>query len=129
MPQAIRVAISINDMVDHVESLCRSHEIALYYLQNRSEKSYALREVSEIFVAPIKSAVSYVVALHEIGHVLGRHQESRRCMVRERWAWDWAKRNALVWTPVMEKHADGSLKWYADGGAAIVDQNWQSPGL
>jgi hypothetical protein len=47
MPQAIRVAISINDMVDHVESLCRSHEIALYYLQNRSEKSYALREVSE----------------------------------------------------------------------------------
>ena len=81
----------------------------------------------EIVVAPIKSIVTYAVALHEIGHTIGRYQESRRCMVRERWAWDWAKHNAIVWTPRMERLAAVSLQWYADGGASIVDRNWQSP--
>ena len=87
--------IPVADMVDHVERLCRSHEpdpIALYY--SRGRKAYALRDPDEIFVAPIKSVITYAVALHEIGHIKGRYQLSWRCIVRERWAWEWAKRNA-----------------------------------
>jgi hypothetical protein len=116
----------VADMVDHVASLCRSHEIAIYWC-SRPEKSYSIRPAGEIFIAPIKSVITYATALHEIGHISGRHQDSHRCMVRERWAWDWAKRNAVVWTPTMARRAAKALQWYADGGAAVVDRNWQPP--
>ena len=120
--------IPIADMVDHVESLCRSHDIGLFWCC-RPDRSYSQRACEEITVAPIKSVVTYAVALHEIGHIRGRHQDSRRCMVRERWAWDWAKRNALIWTPRMARCAAESLRWYADGHAAVVDQNRQPPSI
>src|SRR5262245_51353431 len=69
--------------------------------------------VIEIQLAPIRSAISYAAALHEIGHILGRHQRSKSRMVRERWAWEWARRNALCWTPAMERSARLALAWYA----------------
>jgi hypothetical protein len=50
--------------------------------------------------------------LHEIGHIKGRHQRSPDTLVRERWAWRWAKENALIWTPAMEKNCSVSLAWY-----------------
>ena len=55
----------------------------------------------EVQIPPIRSDVTYAVALHEIGHNLGRHQNSRRSIVREVWAWRWARTNALIWTPRM----------------------------
>jgi hypothetical protein len=107
--------IRIADMVDHVKSLCRSHEIAIRWCQ-RSMQSHALRECDEITIAPIKAVATYAIALHEIGHILGRHQQSNYTMVRERWAWQWAKRNALIWTPRMARCAADALQWYADHG-------------
>jgi hypothetical protein len=70
-------------------------------------------DVFELQLPPVRSAISYATALHEIGHVLGQHQNSRRVMVRERWAWQWARSLALVWTPAMERHATKSLDGYA----------------
>jgi hypothetical protein len=127
-PEGEGEMIPIADMADHVKSLCRSHDIGLFWCR-RSDRSYSLRAHDEITIAPVKSVVTYAVALHEIGHIKGRHQDSRRCIVRERWAWDWAKCNALVWTPRMARCAAESLQWYADGHAAIVDQNWQRPSV
>jgi predicted Zn-dependent protease len=49
------------------------------------------------------------VALHEIGHVLGRHQRSKRSVVRERWAWRWARANALQWDHVQERYSAACL--------------------
>jgi hypothetical protein len=48
-------------------------------------------EIVMIVIPPIRSASSYAIALHEIGHLRGRHQQSRREIVRERWAWAWAR--------------------------------------
>jgi hypothetical protein len=67
----------------------------------------------EVCIPHIKSPIAYATALHEIGHILGRHQQSKDSMVRERWAWQWAKRNALIWTPVMDQHAVTSLGFAA----------------
>ena len=50
--------------------------------------------------------LSYATAMHEIGHILGRYQNSRRVMVRESWAWVWARRNALMWTPATQSCLD-----------------------
>src|SRR6516165_12497804 len=67
----------------------------------------------EIWIRPVRSPRAYAVALHEIGHILGRYQLSRATLVRERHAWDWARRNGLRWTPEMRRHADRCLEHYA----------------
>ena len=68
--------------------------------------------VREIWIRPIRSPRAYATALHEIGHILGRYQMRFSGMVSERWAWQWARRNALQWTPAMEQHAERCLKSY-----------------
>ena len=78
----------------------------------RPSQAYALRDAGVICIAPITSAISYAVALHEIGHIRGRNQQSRSVRVRERWAWQWARGAALIWTPRMEQCARSSMEWY-----------------
>jgi len=63
------------------------------------QQGVSLREADEIRTPPIRTAISCAVALHELGHMLGRHQRSRRIIVRERRAWTWRGRIALRWTP------------------------------
>jgi len=49
-------------------------------------------------------------ALHEIGHIrLGPPEDE---VVGERQAWQWARDNALIWTPTMENEAVRSLGSY-----------------
>jgi hypothetical protein len=77
------------------------------------------RELLEITLPLVKSGVSYAVALHEFGHICGRYQKSRNLIARERWAWAWAKQNALAWTPRLEQYAAEALSWCAE-------QQWQN---
>ena len=115
---AHRNAVTIEILQKHVVDLCERDDIVLCWCK-RISQACALRECEEIQVAPIKSVVSYAVALHEIGHVKGRHQTSSIVIVRERWAWKWARANALIWTNRMENCAIQSLDWYA--------ARWQAP--
>lgn len=110
-------------MRQHILRLCEAREYHVTCCA-RPRQSYALREAEEIQIAPIKSALSYATALHEVGHLEGRHQNSKRVMVRERWAWQWARANALVWTPAMERQAQEGLAWYAPRSAKI-DRQWR----
>jgi hypothetical protein len=55
-------------------------------------------------------SVTKVLAAHEIGHIrTGRFDDM---LIEERRAWEWARANALVWTPTMEREADSSLRHY-----------------
>jgi hypothetical protein len=72
----------------------------------------AIYEFEEIWIPQIKSSISYAFALHEIGHIRGRHQTSRSHMVCERDAWAWAKAHALIWTEAMERLRFACLGWY-----------------
>ena|SRR5262245_43112319 len=103
----------------HVFGLCKRHAITIYWCK-RCSQSYSVREVDEITIAPIRSPISYATALHEIGHHLGSHQTSQFVIVRERWAWRWARGNALIWTEAMERSAQQAFAWYAR--AAEIDQ-------
>jgi hypothetical protein len=96
-------------MRQHITSLLDRHEIIH---QSNGRKAFALFEAWEVQFPAVKSQISYATALHEIGHLLGPRRNSRRIMVRERDAWRWAKRNALQWTPTMERCARDSLDWY-----------------
>jgi hypothetical protein len=96
-------------MQEHVSRLCEANEIGITYIRRKAYGNYWLRE---IWIPPVKSPRSYATALHEIGHILGRHQLSKVILVRERWAWNWARRNALRWTPAMQWHAEWCLEYY-----------------
>ena len=80
---------------------------------------------------PVRSDVSYAVALHELGHVLSptqrQHQASDSLAVRlgdrrmfsdayllnELDAWHWARGHALHWTKTMGKEEHRCLRTYA----------------
>jgi hypothetical protein len=101
--------MGVDAMTRHILNLCERHSIEIEW---RRRGGLASREFGFISIPPIRSAITYAVALHEIGHVLGRHQTSRSVIVRERWAWAWARHNAIAWTPAMERAALRSLAWY-----------------
>jgi hypothetical protein len=107
-PEVKQGMLRVADMRRHVEALCKRHEIEFLWCR-RPMDAWADREHATVGIAPIKSRVSYATALHEIGHLRGRYQGSRDSMVRERWAWQWAKANALIWTPRMERDRRKSL--------------------
>ena len=110
---------TVQNMHAHVRNLCARHDIRVSWCR-RPMQAWAGREIEGIQIAPIKSVISYATAMHELGHMLGRYQHSKASMVRERWAWEWARRNALVWTPAMEEYARISLTFAAKAAGANV---------
>src|SRR5262245_12194461 len=67
-------------------------------------------ESGTVCLNPINSESDYAVALHEIGHIRqGRFED---ILIEERRAWEWAKANALVWTPTMQRKAEQSMRGY-----------------
>jgi len=104
---------TIKDMHRHVLDLCDKHRITIYAWCARTSQCHALTDRDEIRIVPIESRISYASALHEIGHLRGQHQRSSSTLERERGAWEWARANALIWTPDMENSACKALDWYA----------------
>lgn len=95
-------------MREHIDVLCARNSIQI---GRHSRGGNASRRGRFINIRPVKSAITYVVALHEIGHILGPWQ-SRQRLYKEAGAWKWANENALVWTPVMQKTMVRSLTSY-----------------
>src|SRR5262249_5820985 len=95
----------------HVLDLCDQHNISIYAWCRRLSECHALIDRDEIRITPITSRISYAAALHEIGHLRGKHQRSSSTLVRERWAWEWARTNALIWSPHMQRRVCEALKW------------------
>ena len=106
------MSLTIGEMDKHVQLIADENQIVIHRSLKRLSRSYSIRVSEEIHVTPIRSVLSYAVALHELGHVLGPHQSSLRVLVRERAAWKWAKRNALLWSPRMQARAEASIQWY-----------------
>lgn len=78
----------------HIDALCKKHEIGVQYTRKR----FAMAEdiVRHIRTPPVKSDTSYAIALHELGHLLGKWQ-TRSEIIAETGAWLWAENNALRW--------------------------------
>ena len=97
--------ITIDDLHQHVLDLAADLEI-------KWEDRFAMAEFenSTVHLHPIKSEKAYASALHEIGHIrTGRFDDA---LTEERQAWEWARANALVWTPTMQREADSCMRTY-----------------
>lgn len=98
----------VRAMRDHIERLCRANDIAV---GSHSRGGSASKRGRFIRIRPIKSAITYAIALHEIGHILGPWQSQPR-LYKEAGAWKWALEVAIVWTPPMQKTMIRSLRSY-----------------
>jgi hypothetical protein len=80
-------------LAEHIESLCQEHEITV---ESHSSGGRAWKKGRRIKIRPVKSDITYFVALHEIGHIL--HPDAGRGLRlhKEAHAWDWAIKNSIV---------------------------------
>ena len=99
-------------MEAHVAQLCREHGIELIGSSSRGRAIRWRGGKREIAIPPIKGQVSYFVALHEIGHLVGRGRSAPR-LEAEANAWLWALDHAIVEpTPATRRSISNRLGGY-----------------
>jgi hypothetical protein len=95
----------------HVSALCKLHNIKTIRCR-RNNKAGSWRPYRKVRLALVKSAATYAVALHEIGHVIGPQYGPE--INREAQAWVWARKHALEWGNPMKKTAAHYMRSYLD---------------
>lgn len=89
--------ISIDALDAHVDRLCGQHRIRrLRGARGRAEVQRRNgTRVTAIRIPPVRGQVTYLIALHEIGHLVGPGRSGTR-LEREAAAWRYALRESLV---------------------------------
>lgn len=95
-------------MQTHINNLLKQHNITVEWKDNTAGRAW--RKIKKVRLSPIKTDITYAIALHEIGHIAGKQGKHR--MDKEVNAWIWAKENALHWTITMQKKANNCLTSY-----------------
>lgn len=85
------------DLDDHVDELCDLHGIErLNGGRGRAIRRAGRGEATlQIKIPPVRGQVTYFVALHEIGHLIGPGRSGPR-LEKEAAAWRWALANSIV---------------------------------
>lgn len=88
-----QITLTVTDMAVHIDRLAAEHDVAVTW---RDSGGRADTDQRRIAIRPVRSEVTYAVALHELGHVLAEGGRGRFWMDldAEVCAWDWALRNA-----------------------------------
>lgn len=108
----------IKVLAKHIRDTARSNAVKIkkyVRLQGdpRTLQAYSNDEERWIEIPAVKSRVSYAIALHELGHILGPWQD-RSLIEREAGAWKWARAHALVWSKAMDVTMHKGLQSYLD---------------
>lgn len=80
----------------HVRQLLARHRISARLTYSCYEQ--AIPELREVRFQPIRGPWTYLIALHEIGHVVCKHKEGST-MHTEAAAWQWAVSHSKVPVP------------------------------
>jgi hypothetical protein len=82
------------DQLDqHIQRLCHQHDIEI--IERRSRGGWARKRGRAISIKPVKTERTYIIALHEIGHIIGPNRSGRR-LEQEAAAWDFVVEHAIV---------------------------------
>ncbi|MFL5908021.1 MAG: hypothetical protein ACJ75Z_10560 [Solirubrobacterales bacterium] len=112
--QAPRKRKGVALMEGHVEDLCSEHGIELVGASSRGRAIRWRGGRLEISIPPIRGQVSYFIALHEIGHLVGRGRSAPR-LESEANAWLWALEHSVVEpTPATRRSISRRLRGYLD---------------
>lgn len=101
----------------------------------KKDEAHAQPNVRAVVHAPIVDETSYIVSMHEIGHLLHANgfvrdqirpktplDKIRLQLIEEEAAWDWAQANVLdgEWTAGMESVKRFAMKTYTDHRDALM---------
>lgn len=90
----------VAELERHVHVLAERGNVELVVSATRRARAFRASPSrgrrARVVVPPIRGQISYLVALHELGHVLSRGNASLRQLEREADAWRFALRHALV---------------------------------
>ncbi len=101
-------------MEAHIEDLCREYRIELAGASSRGRAIRWRGGKLEISIPPIRGQVSYFIALHEIGHLVGRGRSAPR-LESEANAWLWALDHSIFEpTPATLRSISRRLRGYLD---------------
>jgi hypothetical protein len=92
----------------HIEAICRNNDITIETSPGSRGRAWAKSRV--IKIPEIKTGITYALALHEIGHILGVRSGKR--LEKEVQAWEWAMKNAIEWTQPMNQAMERRLGSY-----------------
>ena len=110
----------------HIDDLCAAHGISRVDGRGRAvvitvrHRDGSRERRLEIRIPPVRGQVSYFIALHEIGHLVG-HGRSGRRLESEAAAWRFALSTALVAPDRRNAPADGEA-------ASVVRDLGRAPG-
>lgn len=99
----------MTELQDHIKRLVIDNQISCRWKRS-GYGGRAWRQARIVYLPPIKSPITYAVALHEIGHIVGPNPGRR--LEKEAAAWLWAKNNAIMWNAAMAKKAAKSIQTY-----------------
>ncbi len=106
--------LPLTEMRAQVFTLCADNRVHITFGGDHDDFSAEL-DKNAILIKPIKSTITYVLCLHELGHLLSKKAlKARQELMCEAYAWQWAERNAIVWNDVARRHRDMCLKMYLD---------------
>jgi len=98
----------------HVEELCDQHGIEIAGASRRGRATRWRGGHREIAIPEIRGQVSYFIALHEVGHLVGPGRSAPR-LEAEANAWLWALRNCAVEpTPATRRSISKRLRGYLE---------------
>ena len=98
----------------HLAELCKEHGIKLAGVSRRGRATRWRGGRREIAVPEIRGQVSYFIALHEIGHLVGPGRSAPR-LEAEANAWLWALQNSAVEpTPATRRSISRRLQGYLE---------------
>jgi hypothetical protein len=98
----------------HVEELCEQHGIGIAGASRRGRATRWRGGRREIAIPEIRGQVSYFIALHEIGHLVGAGRSAPR-LEAEANAWLWALQNCAVEpTPATRRSISKRLRGYLE---------------
>ena len=90
--------LTASDLDAHVDRLCLEHGVERLTGTRHGVAFHvgpAGRRRPCIRIPPVKSQVTYAIALHELGHLVGRGRSGTR-LEKEAAAWRWALANSVV---------------------------------
>jgi hypothetical protein len=99
-------------MEAHIEDLCREYDIELGGASSRGRAIRWRGGRLEISIPPIRGQVSYFIALHEVGHLVGKGRSAPR-LESEANAWLFALEHSVVEpTPATKRSISRRLNGY-----------------
>jgi hypothetical protein len=82
------------DMANHVRRLCEQHNIETLLRSSPGGRAWAKKR--KIHIKPVKTQTTYIIALHEIAHIVYPPARHGNRLLKEANAWKWTIEHSIV---------------------------------